>query len=134
MQISNKIVAASIVGAGLAVTATQNADIRLTAPVPISADLMRIVLPILAAVIPILIQNLAPTLLPFWQWLKGWLPLPAELAEYQRIVAAKTLKPDCPIWHRHIREAFAAVFDKYHPAPNTSPPPAAATPEVTNAT
>lgn len=133
MQISNKIVAASIVGAGLAVTATQNSDIRLTAPVPISADLMRIVLPILAAVIPILIQNLAPTLLPFWEWLKGWLPLPGELAEYQRIVAAKALKPDCPIWHRHIREAVDAVFDKYHPAPVSSPPLAPPVTEVTDA-
>jgi hypothetical protein len=133
MQISNKIVAASIVGAGLAVTATQNADIRLTTPVPISAELMRVVLPVLAAVIPILIQNLAPTLLPFWEWLKARLPLPAELAEYQRIVAAKALKPDCPIWHRHIREAVDAVFDKYHPAPVLSPTPTPPASEVTDA-
>lgn len=117
MQISNKVFAASMIGAGAAVAVTQNAAISVTAPVAIPASVMQWVLPIVMALVPILLQNFAPGLLPFWEWLKGKLPLPAELAEYQKAANIKSADPACPLLHRKAKAMIDATFERYHPAP-----------------
>lgn len=117
MQISNKALAASTIGAGLAVAATQQADISLTAPIAVSADLMRVLLPAIMAIVPLLLTQFAPSLLPLWEWVKKLLPLPAELAEYQKALDVKAADPSCPLLHRKARRMIETAFEKRHPEP-----------------
>lgn len=110
--------AASAIGAGLAVAATQNAAISVTGPIAIPASVMTWLLPVVMALVPILLTNFAPGLLPFWEWIKTKLPLPAELAEYQKAVGLKAADPSCPILHRKAKQIVEATFERYHPAPS----------------
>lgn len=117
MQVSNKALAASTIGAGLAVAATQQADISLTAPIAVSADLMRVMLPAIMAIVPLLLTQFAPGLLPLWEWVKKLLPLPAELAEYQKALDIKAADPSCPMLHRKARSMIERAFESRHPEP-----------------
>lgn len=114
MQISNKALAASTIGAGLAVAATQQADISLTAPIAVSADLMRILMPAVFAIVPIVLSQFAPGLLPLWEWVKKLFPLPAELAEYQKAIEVKEADPSCPLLHEKAQKMIERTFAKYH--------------------
>lgn len=130
MQINGKTLTISAAAAGAALAATQNAQIALTAPIAIPANVMAWLLPVIAAVVPMLLQQFAPQLLPFWEWLKKLLPMPAELSEYKQIIDAKAINPTCPRWHQQVQDALVDAFNRRHP----TPVPAASAPEVTDAT
>lgn len=115
MQINGKTLTISAAAAGAALAATQNAQIALTAPIAIPANVMAWLLPVIAAVVPMLLQQFAPSLLPFWEWVKKLLPLPAELAEYKAIIDAKSVAPDCPEFHKSLSDALLAAFNRHHP-------------------
>lgn len=111
------VVTASAVGTAAAIAVTQQANVALTGPIAVSPEMMRVILPLVAAVVPFLLQQFAPQLLPLWEWVKKLLPVPAEVAEYRSIVAAKSVNPTCPAWNKQIQEALVAAVNKYHPAP-----------------
>lgn len=117
MQVSGKALATSVTLAGIAVAATQNTDIRLDGPVTVSADLMRVLLPVVMAVVPVLLTSFAPQLLPLWEWVKKFFPMPAELAEYQKALDIKAADPSCPLLHRKAKAMIEATFDRLHPDP-----------------
>lgn len=124
MQIGNKTIGASVVLGSLGAAATQGSNVALTWPVAIGPDTMRVLAPILGLIVPVLLTQFAPALLPVWEWVKKLLPVPSELAEYRQIAEAKAINPECPVWHQQLKAAMQRAFDRNH-----SPPP----PEVPDA-
>lgn len=119
MERSTKTAAASIVGAGIGLAVTQAADLSLTAPFEISPDIMRGLLPLALAIIPIVLQMFAPGLLPLWERFKGLFVADAEAADFKALSRVAGIKPTCPVWQGHCQALAAACYAKHHPAPET---------------
>lgn len=125
MERSTKTAAASIVGAGIGLALTQSGDLSLTTPIEIGPDVMRGLVPLVLAIIPIALQMFAPALLPLWERFKGLFVPDAEAADFKALSRVASIKADCPAWQGHCQALAAACYAKHHPTPE---PPAAEVP------
>ena len=119
MQVSGKALTASAVGAGLAVAATQASQIALTAPIAISADWMKLILPAVMAIAPFLISRFAPGLMPLWEWFKT-LPMATEAGAYAKAAKVTAADPDCPVVRGKARQRLLEAFSQFHPGPTVT--------------
>lgn len=117
MERSTKTAAAAIVGAGIGLAVTQTADLSLTAPFEIGPDIMRGLLPLALALVPIVLQMFAPGLLPLWERFKGLFVPDAEAADFKALSRVAAINPDCPVWQGHCKSLAGACYAKHHPAP-----------------
>lgn len=121
MEVSKRTLAVSAGMAAAGVAVTQQAAIGVTWPVVIGPELMKAILPIVLAVVPVLLQQFAPGLLPIWERLKSLFLPNAEAADYAALSRVAAIKPDCPVWQGHCRELSSQVYEKHHPTPATVP-------------